>query len=79
MSILHKAHKPDLKKQGSIAVPNLSSGDFKTITVFLPEGREALLRVPRPFYKKDKVVINRQLNALLADDEDWSDNEGLNE
>lgn len=71
-------HKPDLKKQGSTAVPNLPAGDFKTVSVFLPEGREALLYVPRPFYKKDKVAIKRQLNALLADDEDWSDDEGSN-
>lgn len=70
---------PDIGGQRGAAMPNLPASDFKTVTIFLPEGREALLYVPRPFYKKDKVAIKRQLNALLADDEDWSDDEGTNE
>lgn len=43
---------------------------MKSITVFLPKGREAILYIPRPFFEKDKDVIKRQLDALLTDDED---------
>lgn len=43
---------------------------FKTITIFLPRGREAILYVPRPFFEKDRDVIKRQIDALLTDDED---------
>ncbi|MBL3676976.1 MAG: hypothetical protein JKP92_05615 [Alphaproteobacteria bacterium] len=52
---------------------NIELSEFKKITIFLPEGREAVLHVPRPFYIKDKLTINRQIGALLADDEDLND------
>ena len=47
------------------------SNDFKSITIFLPDAREAILQLPRPFYMKDREVIKRQIEALLADDEEF--------
>jgi hypothetical protein len=46
------------------------SEDVKSITVFLPRKREAVLLIPRPFLEKDKELIKRQLDALLTDDEE---------
>lgn len=60
----HTAQKPPAQTP---ATP--PSGDFKTITIFLPRGREALLYVPRPFFEKDRDAIKRQIDALLTDDE----------
>lgn len=42
---------------------------FRIIPVFLPDNREAALHLPRPFKVKDREIIKRQLDAILADDE----------
>lgn len=57
--------KPSVK-----AVPTNSTSDaFRIIPVFLPNNREAALHLPRPFNQKDREIIKRQLDAILADDE----------
>lgn len=50
--------------------PTIKTSDaFRIIPVFLPDNREAALHLPRPFKVKDREVIKRQLDAILADDE----------
>ena len=62
------ATMPNRSNQPAITVP--AGEDVKSITVFLPRKREAMLLIPRPFFEKDKELIKRQLDALLTDDEE---------
>lgn len=60
------------EKQPHIQQPKAQQldGELKSITIFLPRKREAILLVPRPFFEKDKEIIKRQLDAFLTDDDE---------
>ncbi len=60
---------PDIAKPKASVFPT-TSDEFRSIPIFLPNNREAILHLPRPFYKKDRDVIKRQIDALLTDDEE---------
>ncbi len=51
----------------------VSDQSFRAIPMFLPRGREAVLQVPRPFYKADREAIKKQLEAIFTDDEDTNE------
>ncbi len=46
--------------------------DFDEIPVRLGNGRRAWLRIPTPFYERDKARLKKQIDLILTEDEDDS-------
>jgi hypothetical protein len=62
---LEEVIKPTVKSTSTV---NLSD-DFDVFPVRLHNNRQAAIHLPRPFNQKDREIIKRQLDAILADDE----------
>lgn len=58
---------PTINRQEQRTQPD---DDRRSITIFLPNQREAVLIVPRPFFNKDRDTIKRQLDAILTEEEE---------
>ncbi len=57
---------PDVFERPSDGLPV----DFDEIPVRLGNGRRAWLRIPTPFYERDKARLKKQIDLILTEDED---------